>query len=78
MERRFVCLDFERSSLSAYVSVAGNPPVRVMQVGDPSYDMRVMAIDEEQLEKFRLFPGTFGQDQPCLPHYPGGIDDIPA
>jgi hypothetical protein len=40
--------------------------------------MRAMSIDEEQLEQFRLFPGTFGQDRPCLPHYPGGIDDIPA
>lgn len=78
MERRFVCLDFEKSSLSAYISVAGNKPVRLMKIGDEAYDMREWLIDTEQLEEFRLSPLTFGQSRAELPYYPGGIDDIPA
>jgi hypothetical protein len=82
MERRFVCINFERSAISAYVAVARNMPVRVMTLGDPNYDMRAMQFDLAQLNGFRIAPTTFGESPtPELPSpslYPGGIDDIPA
>lgn len=63
MERRFVCLNFEKGSIAAYVSIAGNRPLRVMRLdGGSEAEMRAMAFEPAQLDEFRRVPTTFGAD----------------
>lgn len=67
-ERRFVCINFEQGTISAWVSVAGNKAIRAMKLGDGSTNLREVELDFGQLSQFRLNPTTFGkQTQAALP-----------
>lgn len=59
MNKRFLCINFDKSTISAYAAIAGNHPLRVMTIGEPSFDLREMEFDLIQLEQYRRSPTTF-------------------
>ncbi len=62
MERRFVSFNFERGTISAYVAIAGNRPLRAHRLDCGSEEqMRLSAFTPAQIEDYRQNPTQFGR-----------------
>ena len=62
VERRFVSFNFERGTISAYVAIAGNRPLRVARLDCGTEEgMRQGDWGYQQIEDFRRDPTRFGR-----------------